>query len=94
MDELGLTQYATLQPAANFNRLEEVFVVVPQEDAIDLPVEEEETEHPEDGAEPEGCFLVAYVITFVLFVISLAIEGSVFTLAGLTVYTRIFYWWW
>ncbi|NLP36886.1 MAG: rod shape-determining protein MreC [Firmicutes bacterium] len=54
VDELGLTQYATLQPAANFNRLEEVFVVVPQEDAIDLPVEEEETEHPEDGAEPEG----------------------------------------
>ncbi|NLM52017.1 MAG: rod shape-determining protein MreC [Firmicutes bacterium] len=49
VDELGLTQYATLQPAANFNRLEEVFVVVPQEDAIDLP-EEAEMEEPEGDA--------------------------------------------
>ena len=27
VDELGLTRYAFLQPAANFNRLEEVFVI-------------------------------------------------------------------
>ncbi|MCR3923223.1 MAG: rod shape-determining protein MreC, partial [Firmicutes bacterium] len=29
-DEMGLTQYAQVLPAANFNRLEEVFIVIPQ----------------------------------------------------------------
>ncbi|MCW3491352.1 rod shape-determining protein MreC [Dethiobacter alkaliphilus] len=32
-DELGITQYAFLKPAANFNRLEEVFVVDSQGDS-------------------------------------------------------------
>ena len=49
-DELGLTQYATLQPAANFNRLEEVLWWSTR-GCDNLLVEEEETEHPEDGAE-------------------------------------------
>lgn len=40
-DEMGLTQYAQLQPAANFNRLEEVFVVIPQSDLPVIPEEEE-----------------------------------------------------
>lgn len=39
-DEMGLTQNALLQPAANFNRLEEVFVVIPQHNSPVLPEEE------------------------------------------------------
>ncbi|NLN06693.1 MAG: rod shape-determining protein MreC [Firmicutes bacterium] len=47
-DEQGLTSYATLQPAANFNRLEEVFVVIPG--AITEPERvEEQAEPPQEG---------------------------------------------
>lgn len=53
VDELGLTQYATLQPAANFNRLEEVFVVVPREDAVEEPGDALPGDAGETG-EPEG----------------------------------------
>ena len=38
-DEMGLTQYARLQPAANFYRLEEVFVVISEHG---LPADSEE----------------------------------------------------
>lgn len=39
-DELGLTQYALLQSAANFNRLEEVFVVLSAAEASGEAAEE------------------------------------------------------
>lgn len=41
-DEFGLTQYALVQPAANFNRLEEVFVVIPGAGPEEPPAQEAE----------------------------------------------------
>ena len=38
-DEANLLQYALLQPAANFNRLEEVFVVIPTSE-VETPATE------------------------------------------------------
>ena len=40
--EDGVTQHAILQPAANFNRLEEVFVVITAVTPMDLGLEEEQ----------------------------------------------------
>ncbi len=53
-DEYGLLRYALLEPAVNFNRLEELFIVVERVLEEEEGEEEEEEPAPEEEGEGEG----------------------------------------